>query len=60
MAEQQDEPTFVDFDKAAMPKDQPMTADDYAALRAKRRAYAAKRKANIFNFGIRDRLPVKR
>jgi hypothetical protein len=60
MTEQKDDPTFAVVDEAAKLKDAPMTADDYAALRAKRRAYAAKRKADIFNFGIRDRLPITR
>jgi hypothetical protein len=54
-----DEPTFAAVDEAAKLRDPPMTAEDYAALRAKRRAYAAKRKADVFNWGIRDRLPVK-
>jgi hypothetical protein len=61
MTEQQDDPTFAGVDEAAKMRDPPMTAEDYAALRARRRAYAAQRKADIFNYNSRDRLPpVKR
>jgi hypothetical protein len=59
MTEQQD-PTFAGVDEAAKLRDPPMTAEDYAALRARRRAYAAQRKVNIYNFATRDRPPIKR